>query len=100
MGFGLRGAVATLERETKNSIGRPPEPIERGRVAVEQVAIAVADTPHDAGLAVGGAARTLVARILPEPPAPCRPGQRHLGRVVVVSDPQAAAREDRLRRDP
>ena len=60
----------------------------------------MADAVHDAGLAVGGAARTLVAGILPEPPAARRPGQRDLGRIVVVGDPQAAAREDRVRRDP
>src|SRR3981189_1953119 len=41
------------------------------------------------------------AGILPErAAAPCLPGQRHLGLIVVVGDPQAAAREDRLGRDP
>src|SRR5712672_3117139 len=44
---GLNGSSAL-------SSDRAPEAMERSRVAVEQVAIAVADTLHDVCLAVGG----------------------------------------------
>src|SRR6186713_3088101 len=86
-------------RRAACSGGRAPEPLQSGRIAVEQVAIAVADTLHDGGLVVGGAARALVAGILPEPPAARGPGKRYLRRVMVVGDPQAAARKDRIGRD-
>src|SRR5262249_25966564 len=91
--------LGSAETSAANSGGRAPELIERGRVAVEQVAVAVADALHEVGLVVGGMARALVAGILPEPPAARGPGARDLGRVVVVGDPQTAARQDRIRRD-
>src|SRR5262245_52271650 len=82
------------------SSGGIPKPVEPSHVAIEQVAIAAVEALDASGAAVSAAARIVVAGILPEPPTARCPGPRDLRRVMIVDDPKAAAREDRVGRDP